>query len=325
MTSTSTSTLASVAAALARLRHDEIPAALKAANLSPELAPEVMMAIEVASIATAESANKRRLTAIDVRDDALGRVGTIQTLLGLLGQHMGSVCRRWRDSSRGLALRIGKQNSLVQAVAEDHTNPHLLANLGYYNVTEVDLSGFFNNFLVTDAAIIILVTRCRSLKIVDLRGCNSITDASIIALVKCCPNLTGFDLNGRGISADSSLWGCPKFTATGFAALATGSPKLTSINLSTCYQVTDAAIVNSLALGGLRNLTSVGLYGGLISVTDTAVTALVTGCTKLTTIDLCAEEGGISSAALMAFGTGHYPNLTALSINGPHCGPRDVP
>ena len=69
MSNASSYTPASVAKALARLSCDEVAAALTAAELSPE----VLMAIEVASVAAAESANKRRLMAIDVRNDALGR------------------------------------------------------------------------------------------------------------------------------------------------------------------------------------------------------------------------------------------------------------
>jgi hypothetical protein len=84
---------------------------------------------------------KRRLMAIDVRNDALGRMGTIRTLIELLfGRRAGAlVCRRWRDASRGLALTEGEEDSLVRAVAADHTNPHLLANLRYYDVTWMDL------------------------------------------------------------------------------------------------------------------------------------------------------------------------------------------
>ena len=44
------------------------------------------------------AANKRRMLALDVKNDALGRVGTIRTLTKLLGRHMASlVCRRWRE------------------------------------------------------------------------------------------------------------------------------------------------------------------------------------------------------------------------------------
>ena len=72
--------------------------------------------------------NKRRLMATDVRNDALGRMGTIRTLIELLfGRRAGAlVCRNWRDASRGLALTKGEEDSLVRAVAADHTNSHLL-------------------------------------------------------------------------------------------------------------------------------------------------------------------------------------------------------
>ena len=120
---TSASTPASVIAALARITSDEAATALEAADLSPE----VLAIIEAASVAAAESANKRRLMALDVKNDALGRMGTIQTMIELLlGRHAGSlVCRRWRDASRGLALtKLGRsEKSMISCVRWGGTTP----------------------------------------------------------------------------------------------------------------------------------------------------------------------------------------------------------
>ena len=87
-----------------------------------------------ASVAAAESdADKQSRLALDIRNDALGRMGTIHTMISLLGRHPGSlVSLRWRDASRGLALRGSEERSIVRAALADHTNPHLLANFGYY-------------------------------------------------------------------------------------------------------------------------------------------------------------------------------------------------
>ena len=90
----STSTPSSVIASLARITSEEAAAALEASGVSQE----VLAAIEAAAEAAAEAANKRRMLALDVKNDALGRVGTIRTLTKLLGRHMASlVCRRWRE------------------------------------------------------------------------------------------------------------------------------------------------------------------------------------------------------------------------------------
>ena len=166
-------------------------ALLEAAGLPPE----------------AVSANKRRLR-IDVRDDALGRMGTIRTLIELLlGRHAGSVvCRRWRDASRGLTLTKDEEEFLCRAVASDHTNPHLLANLGYYDVTTLDLSWrdaalyegpyrLRQHVVFDDAAVRALAERCRNITTVVLRGCTGLSHAAVAALVGSCPKLTDVDLS----------------------------------------------------------------------------------------------------------------------------------
>jgi hypothetical protein len=91
---------------------------------------------ELMALMQHNATNKRRLMATDVRNDALGRMGTIRTLIELrFGRRAGAlVCHRWRDASRGLALTKGEEGSLVRAVAAD------LANLRYYDVTRMDLT-----------------------------------------------------------------------------------------------------------------------------------------------------------------------------------------
>ena len=298
MSNAFSSTPASVAKRLACLSCDEVAAVLAAAGLSPK----VLMAIELASIAAAESANKRRLTAADVRNDALGRMGTIRTLVELLlGRHKGAlVCRRWRDATRGLALTEGEEDSLVRAVAADHTNPHLLANLRYHDVTAVDLglrAGSGTDPWINDAVVVALAEGCRHLININLHGCTGITDAAVTALATGCRKLTDIDLSETRI------------TDAAATALAAGSLKLTNIDLSGCA-ITDDAVV-ALATG-CPNLTTIDL-SYCHHITGAAFTALATGCPKLRTIHLngCYNFTDVGTQAL----AGLCPNLTTIRLS----------
>jgi Leucine-rich repeat (LRR) protein len=297
MSNAFSSTPASVAKRLACLSCDEVAAVLAAAGLSPG----VLKAIELASVAAAESANKRRLTAADVRNDALGRMGTIRTLVELLlGRHKGAlVCRRWRDATRGLALTEGEEDSLVRAVAADHTNPHLLANLRYHDVTAVELGlRMFSGTdpWINDAVVVALAEGCRHLININLHGCTGITDAAVTALATGCRKLTDIDLSETRI------------TDAAATALAAGSLKLTNIDLSGCA-ITDAAVV-ALATG-CPNLTTIDLVA-CDHITGAAFTALTTGCPKLRAIflDGCTNFYLRSGQAL-----GSCRNLTEVHIS----------
>ena len=284
---THTSTPASAAAALARLGSaDAVAAALEAADLPLE----ILTAIEVASIAAAESANKRRLMAIDVRNDALGRVGTIQTLIKLLGRHAGSlVCRRWRDSSRALALTKFEEDRLVLAVAEDHTNPRLLANLSYYDVTTLNLRRRRRFDTLTDAAVIAFSKGCRNLVNVDLYYRCNITDAAITALAANCPKISKI-----------SLEECHNITDAAIATLAAGCRTITEVDLSKNTNVTDASFA-ALATGGVgSNLTNINLNNTKIG--EVGVTAIATACRQLTNISLRGTD--VTDVAATALGRG---------------------
>jgi hypothetical protein len=312
MSNASGCTPASVAKRLACLSCDEVAAVLAAAGLSPK----VLMAIELASIAAAESANKRRLTAADVRNDALGRMGTIRTLVELLlGRHKGAlVCRRWRDATRGLALTEGEEDSLVRAVAADHTNPHLLANLRYHDVTVVDLGPRYewkdpvtallirnddDVPVINDAVVVALAKGCRHLINIKIHSRYvGITDAAVAALATGCRKLTDIDLSETRI------------TDAAATALAAGCLKLTNIDLSGCA-ITDAAVV-ALATG-CPNLIAINL-SSCQHITGAAFTALTTGCPKLRAIflDYCTHFNDVGAQAL----AGLCRNLTEVHLSG---------
>jgi len=295
---TSASTPASVIAALARITSDEAATALEAADLSPE----VLAIIEAASVAAAESANKRRLMALDVKNDALGRMGTIQTMIELLlGRHAGSlVCRRWRDASRGLALTKREEHDLVRAVGWDHTNLHLVANLRYYDVTTLDFSYNGDGHEVTDEGVVVLSHLCRNVTAVNLSSAACITPMCVTALTTTCHKITDITISESDASDnidDSTLAAlatlpnltkieleqCLHLTDAAITAVADKCPNLAELDVSFCFNLTDAAITAALAKGW-PHLTSIDL--SFTNVTRLTIAALVKGCPELKRIQL---------------------------------------
>ena len=86
------------------------------------------------------------------------------------------------------------------------------------------------------------------------------------------PRLTSIDLRR-----------CYNITDAGVSALARGCPQLTSINLRCCYKMTDAGV--SALAQGCPQLTSINL-SGCRKMTDAGLSALARGCPQLTSINL---------------------------------------
>ena len=143
-TSTPASVAAGLAGLLAGLNADEI-----ASVLASHLAPEALAPVEAALAAASERAHKRRLYHIDVRDDALGRPGTMRAMIELFGRGAGiRVCRRWRDTARqAVPLTTKEEAKLCRAIVRGegssgcYDDPHLLANLGYYDIRALTFRG----------------------------------------------------------------------------------------------------------------------------------------------------------------------------------------
>ncbi|KNC46467.1 uncharacterized protein AMSG_12461 [Thecamonas trahens ATCC 50062] len=93
-----------------------------------------------------------------------------------------------------------------------------------------------------------------------------------MVVAEMCPNLTTLD-----------LFSCSNITDAAVVAVAGGCPNLTTLNLFSCSNITDAAVV--AVAGGCPNLTT--LYLEYCSnITDAAVVALAGGCPNLTTLGL---------------------------------------
>jgi len=203
----------------------------------------------------------RHLPRLVLRDDALGRDGSVRTLVSLFGRRMASgVSRRWRDAARSMSLKApsctqsqwhneyedSEMRRLVHAVAADHTNLHLLANFRYYDVTVIDLR------------------HANSCKLRERDFSSTRADATIIALAKGCPNVTAIYLGGR--QGDQTL---SKLTDKAVTFLASRCKKLTKIDCNACF-----------------------------NLTTTAAVALSNGCPDITTIYLGSLNGMVIAAAL---------------------------
>ena len=312
-------TPASVAARLAELSSDEVAAALENADLPPESLAAINMAVAVAI----EAAHKRRRMALDIRTDALGRMGTIQTMIRLrFGRHAGSlVCRRWRDASRGLALNGTEHARLVKAATADHTNPHLMANLDYYDIRALTFEGEED-----DDAITAVVERCRTnVVIFVLIKFGRPLTPDVIAAAASCRDLIGFSFVG---SCESS----PQLTAA-IVNLAENCRKLeTFMIMSNC--ATDDGIAALAKCHSLKhffltstNVTSIGITAlaegcqltdiilvGCTAITDNAVAALAEGCPKLARIALSGCTA-ITDNAATALAAG-CPELADINLAG---------
>lgn len=105
------------------------------------------------------------------------------------------------------------------------------------------------------------------LRVLCLRGCQSIGDGSMKTLAQHCPNIEELNLNG-----------CKKITDATCSALARHCSKLQRINLDSCMLITDHAL-KSLS-DGCPNLTEV-IISWCSNITDNGVEALARGCPKL--------------------------------------------
>ena len=99
------------------------------------------------------------------------------------------------------------------------------------------------------------------------RGAHRISRVGLRMYTEGCPGLISVDLSG-----------CYQITDACVIALSQGCPKLSSLDLRNCGQITDACVI---ALSqGCPQLSSLNLYG-CEQITDACVTALSQGYPRL--------------------------------------------
>ncbi|KAJ0725795.1 putative leucine-rich repeat domain superfamily [Helianthus annuus] len=168
---------------------------------------------------------------------------------------------------------------------------------------------------VGDAGIVSLVTSCKNLIKLNLKGCIRVTDESLKAVGESCIR----DLN---------LGGCYLITDLGLEYLADGDLKncLQHLNLAECNQISDNGIIFLKSMAALTelSLSKCGVHvtdyaiadvlshlsnieildlSWLINVTDISLLAIGSKCVKLQKIILTGCEA-ISAEGLRAF-SGH--------------------
>ncbi len=126
-----------------------------------------------------------------------------------------------------------------------------------------------------------VIASVRSLRELDLSGCEEVTDASVTELAR----------SSRIESLDLSF--CNQITDASLRALA-GLPSLRSLNLNWCYSVTDCGLG---ALAQCRTLERLSLWG-CEEITDAGIEAIAT-LPALRSLDL-PEFAAITDRSLSA-------------------------
>ena len=110
-----------------------------------------------------------------------------------------------------------------------------------------------------------------ALRELDLSGSGDLTDADLVAVADAVadmlPQLSSLNLRS-----------CKQITDAGVIALSQGCPQLSTLDLSNCKQITDAGVI---ALSqGCRQLSSLKLWG-CKQITDAGVSAVREACPNI--------------------------------------------
>ena len=164
------------------------------------------------------------------------------------------------------------------------------------------------NFELTNLAIISLEHVFTALSTLQLHGNRRITDAAIYSLAQKYPQLTALDLTACGVRQGA------------LSALATCCQTLTSLNISHCTFVTDAAIARLIQ--GCRLLSKLYLNSCYL-ITDEAVIALARHGIGVSLreihLSFCAAVTDTAMLALAeACRTASSSHLTVLNIRSCH-------
>ncbi|XP_022135816.1 F-box/LRR-repeat protein 3 isoform X2 [Momordica charantia] len=150
---------------------------------------------------------------------------------------------------------------------------------------------------VTDANIIQLISRCNSLKVLNLACCPSITDAAISSMASSCPKIVSLKLESCNMITERSLdelglrcslleeldlTDCCGVNDKGLECLSRCS-QLLCLKLGLCSHITDKGLIK-IALNCTR-IYELDLYRCL-GIEDAGLGALSNGCKKLMKLNL---------------------------------------
>ena len=131
----------------------------------------------------------------------------------------------------------------------------------------------------------------------------TVDDAAVAAVASGCPQLSSLNLNS-----------CRKITDEAVVALASGCKLLSSLSLNSCRKITDGSV--EAVASGCPWLKDLGLHG-CNKITDAAVAAVASGCPLLSSLDL-GNCGKITDAAVVAVASG-CKQLTSLNLDTISC------
>ena len=175
---------------------------------------------------------------------------------------------------------------------------------------------------ISDAGVVELAQKCTALKQLNLNG-NLITDAAITAIanncgdleelrVSCCENITDAALRVVRLPKLTTLdlSGCSEISDAGLIELSRQCTALKSLNILGT-SITDAA-VSAVA----RNCPDIDdLRVDSADITDESIKLLAKHCAHLSNLDL--DGTGITVASVLALA--RAPNLKLLWVDGPNC------
>lgn len=234
-------------------------------------------------VSTSKRANLGLLDA-----DAVAHLATFLPLRSLLAA--SCVCTDWRRTFAACVESFCVSNvSLGQVPLE-----HALAQLArrFPSVTSLRLRGP----TVMDAQVLAAARLNPSLTSLDLSQCDNVTDEAMAMLSLETPGLRALN-----------VLGCRDITNDGVRRLARGCVCLTSLCLGWCDLSDNALLVLSKQCTLLEQLD----VSGCGRLSDAGVTAVVSGCRRLTSLSI----EGCREVSAWAVAAGSAP-LTSLSMGG---------
>ena len=193
----------------------------------------------------------------------------------------------------------------------------------YIQLQSINLSQCEN--IVTEDALVLLGSKCRDLRNINLSGCIKVTDKAICNLAQNCLYLKELNLSNCTKITDKSLYeislhssnlsdinisSCEGITDEGLSKLADGCIQLKTIYLEEC-KITDESI--KYLVRKCRNIEVLNL-AYCKDITDSAIESLATFCPNIKILDLSYSK--FISPVLLNHLIRYWPKLHTLHIRG---------
>ncbi|KAJ8736345.1 hypothetical protein PYW08_007001 [Mythimna loreyi] len=203
-----------------------------------------------------------------------------------------------------IETKDGEDGPIMSSIDESHVPPKI--HLGSRAEEEIvrdarrkrDVMLMCEN-LTMDSYTGYSLARIKSLKELDISGCNRITDVSLTY---------AFNFKEMIII---NLSRCQQITCKGIEHLVRNCPSIEYINLTDCYNLKDDAVIEIVK--HLKRLKQLELRG-CNQLTDETLTAISTHCTKLQFLDV---QGCRNMSPELACSIGSLPTLHTVLMSKP--------